>query len=191
MDRTASQEITREVRDLLTDLRISDQESGGRPRLPPDRVRLARDWLSRLLVDSRPMLAHLALLQEFYGVPFRSPEPRWCRPEGGSPAVKPPGGFQHNQLLQEETVRAIVERGPEVLTDDELARLLLNPLALWDVADRINVLLPPYWLPRMEEVGRQLMEEYGLEVAIPRPAADPSGKKRKTPGRKRKGEGGR
>ena len=53
MNPTASQEITGEVRALLTDLRITDQETDGLPRLPPDRLRLARDWLARLLVDSR------------------------------------------------------------------------------------------------------------------------------------------
>jgi hypothetical protein len=188
MNPTASQEITGKVRDLLTDLRISDQETDGRPRLPLDRVPFAREWLARVLVDGRPLVAHLALLQELYGAKFRTPEPRRFRPEGGRPPVQPPAGFRHNQLLPEETAQAIVERGPEVLTDDELAPLLLNPLALSDVADLVNALLPAYWLPRMEEVGRQLIAEYDLALAVPRPTTDSSGRKRKTARRRPKRE---
>jgi hypothetical protein len=48
-----------------------------------------------------------------------------------------------------------------------LAVLLLNPYALWDLADLIDFLLPDYWLGRMEHVGRELMERHGLEIPIP------------------------
>ena len=192
MNPTTGRTVPGEVRDLLANLRVSDQQTNGRPELPPEQAQPARDWLCRILVDSRLLLAHLDLLQEFYGARFDSPLPRRFLGEGGlaveslrqagteranggeAPRGEGVTGFRHNGLLPEAEARAIAGRGPDMLADTELATLLLNPLALWDVADLINALLPEYWLGRMNEVGRQLMEEYGLKVAIPGLPSDSS-----------------
>jgi hypothetical protein len=105
-----------------------------------------------------------------------------------APGAEAAPGFRHNELLPEGKVLAVAERGPDTLTDAELTTLLLNPLALWDVADVINAMLPEYWLGRMNEVGRQLMEEYGLEVTIPGLPSDAPERKPKASGRRRRRE---
>jgi hypothetical protein len=169
------------VRTLLEDLCLANREPGHRPRLRPERADLARAWLSRILVDTVMLRLHVELLQECYGTRFRTPEPRRFRMEGEQATQTPVApGFRHSQLLPAEQARAIAEHGPDtalegkpILTDEELAALLLNPLALWDLADLIMVLLPEYWLPRFDEVGRLLMEQHGLEVAIPGEPREP------------------
>ena len=50
-----------------------------------------------------------------------------CRARSRSAA----SAFRHHQLLPEDKALAVAERGPEALTADELATLLLNPYALW------------------------------------------------------------
>ena len=62
-------------------------------------------------------------------------------------------GFRHSAVLEERLAQGVLEGGVDRLPDGELARLLLNPYALWDLADLISTLLPDYWLDRMEEQG--------------------------------------
>jgi len=69
--------------------------------------------------------------------------------------------FRHHELLPEEMGLAIGERGLGVLPAAELARLALNPFALWDLADLIEESLPDYWLDRMDERGREMLDESG------------------------------
>ena len=47
---------------------------------------------------------------------------------------------------------------PALREADELARLLLNPVALWDLADLIDATLRDEWLGPMAERGRELAE---------------------------------
>jgi hypothetical protein len=167
MSATVDYQMTRDQRELLTNLRISDEATQGRPQLPAAEVALARDYMLLLLVDDRAEIAHIELLQEFYRARFRYPLSRRFWQGGPRPPLVVVAGFRHNQLLPEQTARAVAERGPDVLSPDELAVLLLNPYALWDLADLIDFVLPDYWLGRMDQVGRELMERHGLEVAIP------------------------
>jgi hypothetical protein len=127
-----------------------------------------------LLVDFRALTAHVQLLQELYQAPFQSPLPRLCWINGEQPLNHAPlaSGFRHNQPLQEDKIHAIAKRGvgPDVLSNPDLARLLLNPVALWDVHDRIEATWPETWLQRLDDVGRELiteMEELGLDQSIP------------------------
>jgi hypothetical protein len=157
------------VRDLVNDyLIIPDRRPGGRPVLPPERVAEARAWLERILIDRDAFDAHVHLLQTGYGVTFRPPRPHWERPEGDRPALpETASAFRHHELLDEARAVQVAQGGPGVLHDDELARLLLNPYALWDLADLIDATLPDYWLDRMDAHGRELIAHHGLEVTVP------------------------
>jgi hypothetical protein len=155
-------EVPQPERDLLARLRITDAHASGRPYLEPDDVPRARAWLIRILADSRLLSAHLDLLQHLYGAPFHSPTPRLCRLEGESPVeTEVATGFRQNRRLSDDRARAVAEQGPDALNDEEVAALLLNPLGLTDVADLIGFLLPAYWLPHLEEMGRELIEYTG------------------------------
>ncbi len=171
MSATVAYQMTSDQRDLLANLRISDEATQGQPQLPAEAVGLARDYLSLLLVDIRALIAHLESLQDLYRAKFRYPLSSRFGLEGPRPPLEVAAGFRHKQLLPEETVRAVAERGIGVLPPAELALLLLNPCALWDLADQIDFLLPDYWLKRMDQIGRELMERHGLEVPIPPSAA--------------------
>src|SRR5262249_33167342 len=67
------------------------------------------------------------------------------------------------------------------LSDEELAVLLLNPIALDGLAFRIDEDLPDYWLERMSEIGRRGMQAEGVVrkprkgvVAMPEEKAEPA-----------------
>src|SRR5262245_54048635 len=168
MHPTTRRAVPDEPHDLLLHLRSSDEQNNGQPRLPPGQEEIAREWLARILVDVRWLFAHLRLLEDFYQARFREPLPRYYWVEGvEQPPAEPPAGFPHNTLLPEDRAVAVTRQGPGVLRPGQLAALLLNPLALWDLSDRVNFDRADYWRPRMEQVGRQLMEEEGIVISIP------------------------
>ncbi len=54
-----------------------------------------------------------------------------------------------------------------MLSADELAALLLNPYALWDLSDLIERLAPAFWWPRIQQVAQEYVERHGLYIPIP------------------------
>jgi hypothetical protein len=152
-------EIPAAERAMLTKLRAADELAGAGPHLDPDDVARARAWLTCVLADTRLLSAHLAFLQQLYGATFHAPLPRLCRvdPELAT-HTEPAPEFRHNQPLPDQCAQAVAERGPTVLSETDLSAVLLNPLALVDLADLIGYLVPAYWLPRLDEVGRELLE---------------------------------
>jgi hypothetical protein len=167
MSTSVDYQMTKDQRELLTNLYRSDEATQGRPHLPPEKVEQARDYLALLLVESRAEFAHVDLLQEFYRAKFRSPLSRWFWDGGPRPRFEIAAAFRHNRFLPEEKARAVAEHGPRVLSADELAALLLNPYALWDIADLIRFSFPDYWLPRLQQVAQEHMERLGLDMSIP------------------------
>jgi hypothetical protein len=167
MSATMDYQMREDQRELVTKLWISDETTQGRPQLPPPAAALARDYLALLLVDDRAEVAHIDLLQEFYRTKFRYPLSRWFWQGEPRPPIEVAAGFRHSQFLPEATAQAVAERGHAVLSPDELAVLLLNPYALWDLADLISFLLPDYWRGRLHKVGLELMERHGLKIPIP------------------------
>ena len=174
MNATTTYHLPSDWRALVSNLCISDERTNGQPVLPPGEAERVREYLSLLLVDFRALAAHVELLQAFYRAPFHSPLPRrfWC--DGKQPLNRtiPAPGFPHNQFLPEEKAKAIAELGigSDVLNNHELAVLLLNPGALWDVYDLIDATFPETWLQGMDRVGRELMAEMeaqGLDLSIP------------------------
>ncbi len=160
-------QMNRDDRELLASLHVSDEATQGRPQLPPEKVERAREYLALLLTDDQAEIAHIEVLQEFYRDKFRYPLERWFWQGGPRPRHEPAPGFRHNQLLPEEKVRGVAERGPAVLSPEELAVLLLNPYALWDISDLIHYSFPAYWEPRLEQHARENWERYPYNIPIP------------------------
>jgi hypothetical protein len=153
------------VRDLIADLRQSDEQTGGHPILSPDQVSTARTYLEQLLLDTGDRFGqHIATLEKLYRARFVAPLPRSWRLGVDVPAPQPAAEFLHSAVLPEALALAVAEGGVDRLAVDELASLLLNPYALWDLNDLINTLLPDYWLGRMEKVGAQLASESGIDL---------------------------
>jgi hypothetical protein len=153
------------VRDLITDLRLSDEETGGYPVLPIAGEKTAREYLEVLLVLPFELARHLDKLDQLYQGNFRAPLTRRLRE--GFDIPLPPGAtanFRHATVLPEPLALEVMERGVQVLQSDVLARTLLNPLALWDLADLICTLLPDYWMDRMDEVGAQWAKENDIDL---------------------------
>jgi hypothetical protein len=167
MSTLVSYQMAKDHRTLVTNLRVSDETTKGRPQLAPANVALARDYLSLLLVEDRAEIVHIHLLEELYGAKFSYPLSRAFWQGDPRPPMTAVPGFRHNQFLPEETARAVAERGADALSPDELAALLLNPYALWDLADLINSTFPEYWQRRLHQVGLELIERYGLNIPIP------------------------
>jgi hypothetical protein len=124
---------------LFDSLCALDDETNGRPGVTEANRAQALAGLERLLVDVPALDEHIRRLQKRFGRTFR-----------------------HQTLLAEERAEQVVSEGAGVLSNDELAVLLLNPIALRDLAFRIGEELPDYWLERMSEVGRQAMQAEGV-----------------------------
>jgi hypothetical protein len=153
------------VRNLIADLFRSDEQTGGQPVLAPDQVEVARDYLEQLLLDVTGRLQqHVAGLEKLYQARFIAPLPRSWRRGAAPPVQSPPAGFRHSAVLEEPLALAVLEGGVERLPASDLARLLLNPCALWDLSDLISTVLPDYWLDRMDERGVQLARDSGIDL---------------------------
>jgi hypothetical protein len=158
------QETDAPVPQLIADLYRSDEQTGGRPTLSADQVGPARAYLEQLLLDlGNRFPQHLAALERLYGASYRAPLPRSLRGGETLPAPAVPAEFRHSAALAEPLAQAVVEGGVDRLPESELARLLLNPHALWDLDDRIATAMPDYWLRRMQDVGIQLARESGID----------------------------
>jgi hypothetical protein len=159
--------MSEEDRELVTSLHASDEATQGRPQLPPEQVERAREYLALLVTAGEAEMVHLDLLQEFYRTKFRYLLERCFWQGGPRPQHQPGPGFRHNQFLPAEKVQAVAERGPGVLSPDELAELLLNPYALRDLADLIDYSYPDYWQPRLDQLARENWERYPYNIPIP------------------------
>jgi hypothetical protein len=53
------------------------------------------------------------------------------------------------------------------LTNDEVARLLLDPFALYDLSDLINTFLTDWWIGPLAAAGRDISCRYGMEIGLP------------------------
>ncbi len=131
-----------------------DADRRGAPALPPGRRPEAEAWLRRALVDFDALQAHVAVLSEWYATPLRLPRPRRDRWDGAAALPDaPPAGFPHATPLEDGRVVAVADGGLATLDDAELARLVLNPYALFDLYDAIDELVPEQWTAAMHEAS--------------------------------------
>jgi len=127
----------------------------------------ARAWLTRILVDCRFRETHTDWLCEVCQTTFRPALPRRICEGLQPPQPKPDPRFAHRTLLPEACVAQILKEGVEGLAADTVGPLLLNPYALWDMADRIYYEMSDVWLPLVDELGKEIMEEWGMDFEIP------------------------
>jgi hypothetical protein len=160
-------QMRKEDRELLTSLHASDEATQGRPQLPAEQVERARDYLALILTAGEAEMAHIDILQESYRTKFRYPMTRWFWQGEPRPRHEPAPGFRHNRFLPAEKAQAVAERGPGVLSPDELAELLLNPYALWDLFDLIHYTFPDYWEPRLEQHAWENWQRRPHNIPIP------------------------
>src|SRR5262249_19859222 len=72
---------------------------------------------------------------------------------------------RHNQLAEETVVDVVLNQGVQVLNDSILATLLLNPVALYELAEAIQEQMPDVWVPLLIRQGQRLLQAAGLSVA--------------------------
>jgi hypothetical protein len=121
------------------DVHAAEHGNNGHPQVAEANRPQALAGLERILLDLTALDEHIRHLQKRLG-----------------------GTFRHQTLLPEEQAERIVSGGVSGISNSELAVLLLNPIALRDLAFRIAEVLPDCWLERMSEVGRQVMQKEGV-----------------------------
>jgi hypothetical protein len=130
-----------------------------RPQLPADSRQGARVWFRRLMVDAAALLAHVRWIQDRFNCSVQIPPAQGAWREG--PIELPMAGSRlpYTDLLPENLARSVAQLGPDALTDEMLATILLNPFALADLHDLIDAELPEFWLDVMEEVGQERLSD--------------------------------
>jgi hypothetical protein len=125
---------------LIDGLCAANDGNNGHPQVTEAIRTQALAGLERILLDRTALDEHIRHVQKRVGTT--------CR---------------HNDLLSEEQAERIVSDGINGISNSELGILLLNPIALRDLAFRIAEALPDCWLERMSVVGRQAMQREGVE----------------------------
>jgi hypothetical protein len=166
---TAARAIPADEKDLLAKLQMADAQNQGPAEalLEQELLARARAWLRRILADSRALETHTDWLCEVCQTSFRPALPRFICEGLLPPQPKPDERFRHRTLLQEPCAAQILKEGVDGLPADVVGPLLLNPYALWDLADQINYDWPEYWRPLLDQVGKELEEEWGIKIRIP------------------------
>jgi hypothetical protein len=166
---TPTYAIPADEQDLLGNLRIADKQHQRPDEALADETQLARAraWLSRLLVDFRAREVHTDWLCEVYQAKFRPPLLRRLCDGLQPPQPATDLRFNHHTLLAEPRVDQVLKDGVNVLPAEDVGAILLNPYALWDLADRIDNELPQHWLPLLDQVGQQIMRDWDIELQVP------------------------
>lgn len=136
----AKPRLPSDVESHVVDLVIAHQRHEP-VRLPAGSRGPLQEWIERLLVNEQLLHAHRRFLQE-----------------------RLRDGFRFQECLPLDLVGILVEGGvgPAMLDDQQLAELLLNPVALYDLAEAIADDYPPWWAERIERESRRTVEEAGL-----------------------------
>ncbi len=139
--------------------------AGDHPEVLDSERTEALEWLRVVLVDFTVLNQHVDLLQQLYGDDtFRYPG---SRRDGGSSQPPPPDSrFRFKDVWTSEKLLPTLEGGVNVLKNDELGELLLNPYAMADLHDMISDMDPDAWLPVLQKVGREMMrrEHVGMQT---------------------------
>lgn len=134
---------------------LFDADRDGVAQFAPGGRAEAEAWLRVALVDFEALQLHIALLSELYASPIFLPRPRRDRWDtGGYTTDELPGVFPHSGPLPDERVTAVCDVGLSALSDLEMAGLMLNPYALFDLYDVIDEVMPEAWLSALHTVAR-------------------------------------
>jgi hypothetical protein len=140
-----------------------DMDLARRSRLSTEQRELAVNWLRRILVDFSALDEHIALLQKCYNnAPFSYSRPGARLDLESAATSSDLSRFTHHERLPEsdETridVTTILNQGVapflNVDREEELRRLLLNPVAVYDLFDVIDEIQPSHWLAEMTAIA--------------------------------------
>jgi hypothetical protein len=164
--------------DALTDARIAEN-TGKQYRFTDQLLTAAANYFTFVLTETNDgLLPHVRFLGRLYGGVFYAPLGQRFA-SSGSVAPTVDRAFRHSNPLSEPQTLALLECGPATLRNSTLfpegenialVRLLLNPVALWDLADLIGHALPRVWLTILEDHGRRLAAAHKIDLT-PKPAA--------------------
>lgn len=140
------------------------------PSLSSKEVDVARDWLAAVLQEYTNLRDHLGYLSWLSGGIFFLPS-RW---EG---VHHWPEGMRTTQLnrfpfavqLDDEFILIFTKNGVGSCSDDEVFRLLLNPIGLVDLFDILDESDLPAWNSNMSIPGNQHSVENQASVSMPPP----------------------
>jgi hypothetical protein len=167
---TSTNAIPAEESELLNQLWLAEKTNHDPAKALADQAAQtrARAWLQRILADIRALEAHTKWLGEVCQTTFRPALPRRVCDGFEPPQPEPDTRIPYRDLLPKACATQIAKDGVDFLVPDMVARLLLNPYALWDVEDLISMEWSDYWDPLLHKVGEELMEEWGIDpTAIP------------------------
>jgi hypothetical protein len=131
---------------LVTDLIRANEATGRRPALSSANCNRIRRVFSWILVNRWALEEHVRLL-----------------------LTSSDRGLEQD-VLADGPMEAALDRGLAGLDDDTLTRLILNPVALYGLADAIDERMPEAWLAEMEADGRSLIKADGRTLPSPHQA---------------------
>ena len=144
--------------DLIRTCFDKEQSTGQLPTLAePQRSNLL-GWLRRILLDFEALDQHLIFLQQLYKATFHYPSPRRegrNLDENNDTGISP--GFAHCERLTDQQLTAVMDRGADIFSNEELIKLLLNPVALFDLHDTIDDVQPDLWLDNLHELANEVL----------------------------------
>lgn len=117
---------------ILQPLLFEDRRLGGQPRIPQGARSALDAYLLDLAVDDGLLGEHLRFLQANAGLPFR-----------------------HKDGWVEERLAAVMRDGSGVLTDEELAIVILDPVALGVLSEEVMASMPRPFLSAFERYGSE------------------------------------
>ena len=130
-------------RDAIVNLHIADKQNQPLD-LADSELAPARQWLVDVLFDADKLDEHLALLHSLQK-----------------------GATKHCGLLSYERAEQVIADGTEVLTNEEVAMLLLSPFSLHSLSDLLREMCPPSATDNFTETGRKLVARHDLAFELP------------------------
>ena len=136
-----------------------DRATGSTFLQSEDERRQVIEWLRRVFVDFTALNDHIRRLEKLYGATFQFPPSRRDRWDGDeAPTIS--NEFPYREPLTDARIAGLADSGVECLDNVELGTLMLNPLALFDIHDVIDDLLPEYWVPILHKISVELGGTY-------------------------------
>jgi hypothetical protein len=152
MTRISHIDFPRDTLEAIAD----SQRRTSTPIMPANGRTRSLSWLSAMMTDFDCLHQHIRALEEFYHGSFAYPRPRrdaWVADQPLQDDAHKT--FPYSNRLSDVRIADIADHGPDILTDDELARLFLNPFALYDLFDVIDELNPDAWMEILHATGKK------------------------------------
>ena len=165
---------------LLETLFQSDPEKTS--ALSAEERREARNWLRQLIVDYDSLESHLAHLQKLDRESFHYERPDPFQEKAYRlPVFEERSRYKYREPLSDEQIASVADKGLDALSDGEVAKLLLNPVALLDLYRVIDELNPEAWHAAFHDAGMALLPSTGTAKEVATAPALPKIAARRNP----------